>query len=140
MITFRSAFGYDTKAASDETALECKDPSLAVQSDMQDADINVIVARFGITGQMPQNIRVPQYVDYDEVFDFRSAMDVINDATKQFMSLPAGVRARFNNDPQSFLEFATDPGNVDEMVQMGLAVPKPKADNPPAPDVPAKPE
>lgn len=128
---------YDFVARSADAGLVCLDPSLAVQSDMQDADINVIVARFGITGQMPQNIRVPQYLDYDDVFDFRSAMDVINDATKQFMMLPAGVRARFNNDPQSFLEFATDSSNVDEMVQMGLAVPKPKADTPPVPDNPA---
>ena len=38
-----------------------------------------------------------------------------------FLDLPAKVRDRFKNDPGQFLEFATDPSNVDELVKMGLA-------------------
>jgi len=123
-IKFRAAFGYDEKEASSEVALSCQDESLTVQSDMEDADINTIVRRFGLTGEMPGNVRLPSYEDYDEVFDFRTAQQALIDARDSFMSLPAHVRSRFENDPQAFLEFIVDPANVDEAVALGLAVKK----------------
>lgn len=130
-IKFRAAFGYDEKRASQDVALSCQDESLTVQSDMEDADINTIVRRFGLTGEMPGNVRLPSYEDYDQVFDFRTAQDALIDARDRFMALPAQVRARFSNDPQAFLEFVVDPANVDEAVALGLAVKK--TDTPPEP-------
>lgn len=123
-IKFRSAFGYDEKQASREAALSCEDESLTVQSDMEDADINTIVRRFGLTGEMPGSVRLPSYEDYDQVFDFRTAQQALIDARDSFMGLPAHVRSRFDNDPQAFLEFVVDPANVDEAVALGLAVKK----------------
>ena len=58
---FRTPYNYDRDAVSHETGLVCDDPSLAVQSDADDCDINVIVRRFGLTGTMPMSGRVPQY-------------------------------------------------------------------------------
>ncbi len=113
--------------------------SKTVQSEAQDADINVIVKRFGLTGQLPTNLRPPSYEDYgDVVFDFRSAMDAINNAEKTFMALPAEVRSRFSNDPQVFLEFCTEQKdgvltNLDEMRKIGLAVPKAAVPEPSSP-------
>lgn len=115
---------YDFVARSEESALLCLDPSKTVQSDMTDADINVIVARFGITGTMPQGLRVPEYADYEDVFDYHSAMLVIKEAEKDFMSMPADVRAQFDNDPGAFFDFASDPDNIDALRDMGLAVRK----------------
>lgn len=119
----RSAFNYDMNAASEASALytEPDAPSRTVQSAKDDADINVIVKRFGLTGAMPQNLRLPQYGDYTGINDFHSAMNVVRQAQETFMELPADVRARFGNDPQAFLEFASDPENFKELVKMGLA-------------------
>ena len=130
----RSAFNYDTKAASDESAITCADPSLAQQQFRDDADINTIVARFGLTGQLPDNGRYPAYGSFDGVFDYHTAQNAILAAQAAFMALPAAVRTRFSNDPQNLLEFASDPANLPELRSLGLAHPIPSE---PAPAVPA---
>jgi len=98
--------------------------SMTVQADAEDADINTIVRRFGLTGTMPVGLHVPSYQDYDGVFDFHSAQLALLDAEANFMAMPAHIRGKFDNDPGKFLQFAVDPANVDAMVEMGLAVKK----------------
>jgi len=99
-----------------------KFPPKTVQSEKDNCDINVILRRFKVTGQMPPgSMRMPTYGDYDAAGDFQSAMNVIREAQEQFAALPSGVRARFGNDPQQFLEFCSKAENVDEMLKMGLA-------------------
>lgn len=126
------------------TALGDFGPSLTIQSDGEEADINNIVRKFGITGQMPQGLRVPTYGDFTEVGDYRSAQEALIAARDSFMQLPAHVRARFENDPQAFLEFCTEEQdgklvNIDEMRKLGLAVDEVKKDTAPvAADVPPK--
>lgn len=120
----RSAYNYDLVEASNADAVSEWPPSLTQQSMSEEADINVIVKRFGLTGVMPENVRVPQYGDFTEVTDYTSAMQAIASANSSFMSMPANVRARFDNDPQKFLQFCADKNNLDEMRAMGLAVPR----------------
>lgn len=126
----RGPFNYDRDLASLESGLECVGESLTVQSQKEESDINVIVKRFGITGQLPENVRVPTYQDFEDVFDFQSAMNAMVDAERSFNAMPADVRARFLNDPHKFVEFCTavdEDGvlvNLDEMRKLGLAVPK----------------
>ena len=45
-----------------------------------------------MTGQLPENVRVPQYVDFEEAFDFHSSMNVIRAAEEAFNAMPAEVR------------------------------------------------
>jgi phage internal scaffolding protein len=117
----RAAFGYDVDEASCEACLECNDPSLAVQSAALDADINEIVRRFGVTGQLPQVTMPPTFADFtDGVRDYHSAMNTIREAQNSFMSLDAEVRLRFNNDPGAFVAFCESDGNRDELRKMGL--------------------
>lgn len=125
MINYRAHNGYDVKAASDEAA-ELATPdgpgvSLTVQSQAEDADINVLMHRYGITGRMPENVRIPSYGDFTEVTDFRSALEAVRRAEEGFMELPARVRAEFQNDPQLLLQFAADPANLPRMRELGLA-------------------
>lgn len=117
-------FNYDAGEASFESGLECKDESLTLQSQAEDADINVIVKRFGVTGQLPQVRMPPTYGDFDSVDNYREALDLIREADRSFMLLPADVRARFKNDAGAFVDFAMDPANIEELRKMGLAVPK----------------
>ena len=121
----RTPYNYDTNEVSNETGLVCADPSLTQQQFKEEADINTIVERFLKSGVLPTPVNMPQYVDYEGVFDFQSAMNVVRAADENFMRLDAKVRARFNNSPQEFLEFFANPDNTEEAVRLGLAIPKP---------------
>lgn len=103
--------------------LECKDPSLTQQQFAEDADINVMLERFKVTGHLPQGVIPPSYGDFTGISDYRSAAEAVRRANDSFSDLPATVRARFQNSPQQFLEFCSDPGNVDELRKLSLAVP-----------------
>lgn len=120
----RSAYNYDMDLASDKAGLKCEDPSLTQQQFKEESDINTIVDRFMKSGVMPNPVNMPQYVDYEGIFDFQSAMNVVRQADESFMRLDAKVRARFNNSPQEFLEFFGNPDNTDEAIRLGLAIPQ----------------
>lgn len=98
--------------------------SLAVQSEKDNCDINVIVRRFGVTGQLPVVARPPTYEDFGGVFDFQSAMNMIRASEESFAEMSAEVRKRFNNDPHEFVDFCTKEENLPEMRKLGLAVPE----------------
>lgn len=125
----RSAHNYDMALASAESALVCKEESLTVQSQAADADINVIMKRFGVTGMLPVVDRPPLSADFAGVSDFREAMDLINKANKSFMGLAADVRARFGHDPGAFVAFCENPANLEELRKMGLANPATEVSN-----------
>lgn len=102
-------------------ATECTEPSLAQQSFKDEVDINHLLEKFKVTGQMPQGIRLPSYGDFTGINDYQSAMNALITARDAFMQLPAQMRSEFGNDPQKFLEYASDPKNAEDMVRRGLA-------------------
>ena len=118
-VFLRSPFNYDRDAVSDETGQANLEPSLAQQSFEEECNINTIVERFGLTGQLPEPLS-PQYGDFSNVGDFQSAMNAIADAQSGFMSLPGELRARFGNDPGQLISFLEDSANLDEAVSLGL--------------------
>ena len=125
VVFLRTEYNYDMDAVSRETGLECQDDSLAVQSAADEVDINTIVRRFGLTGELPGDVDMPQSGDYAGVGDFHAAMNVVRKAEEEFMRVPAELRARFQNDPQRFSDFFNDPGNQEEAIKLGLATRKP---------------
>lgn len=132
---FASAYdNFDDRSL--ETGIKCLDDSLTQQQFRDESDINNIVDRFMKTGHLPDPVSMPQYVDYEGVFDFQSAMNVVRQADENFMRMDAKVRARFHNSPQEFLEFFADPANSEEAVRLGLAMPTPK-ETPPVDAAPA---
>lgn len=104
--------------------------SPTVQSARNEADINVLVRRFGVTGLIAQVERPPPLTEFADVFDFQSSMNLIRRAQESFAGMSAITRKRFNNDPADFVNFCDerdDKGelvNLEEMRKMGLAVPK----------------
>lgn len=126
----RSANNYDRNAASDESGLLCADKSLAKQSFLEECDINTIVKRFGLTGQLPSDVRMPVSGDFTGISDFHMAMNATRAAQEAFMMMPAHVRARFHNDPGEFVDFCMDEKNRDEAVKLGLVPPKAVEDAP----------
>lgn len=96
-----------------------------------ECDLNALMKRYEKTGVAPAGrVGVPQYFDASEVPDFHSAMQIMVDAENEFMRLPASVRKQFGNDPTAFIEYATDPKNIDQMREWGLADPKKEPDAP----------
>lgn len=126
----RAYDSYDVDAVSNETGLECKDVSRTVQAGAEESDINYIVKQYGLTGKVPQNLRTPSYGDFDYVGDYQSALEAVRAADEAFLKLDARVRLRFDNDPQKFLEFCADSGNLEEMRSLGLAIPVPVPEPP----------
>jgi hypothetical protein len=57
-------------------------------------------------------------------------MRQLDDAQAAFMRLPAKVRREFDNNAHWFVEFASDPSNLGQMQEWGLA---------PVPEAPAVP-
>lgn len=129
--TVRARRAYDVDVASLDAALDFEGvESLTRQEFKDEADINVLVARFGVTGTMPAPQEPPMYGDFSDVFDFQQAMNEILYAEDQFMALPSELRERFNNDPGALIEFVNDEANRDEAVKLGL-IPGEKAAVPP---------
>lgn len=103
-------------------------PSMTKGSFKEQCDVNQIIAKFKRTGVADHVKRLQgSYGDFSAVHDFRTALDAVMAAEDAFMGLPAKVRGRFANDPALFVEFATNPKNADELVEMGLAVRAPDA-------------
>lgn len=112
--------------------LVCSDPSLAIQSQAAEADINNIVRSFGVTGQLPTSVRLPQYGDFTGVDDYRSAVEAVMAAEASFLEVPAWIREKFANDPHRFAEYCLDASNLPQLREWGLASPAPSGAAPSA--------
>lgn len=140
---FRTAYGEKKRVT-----VKFPNKSMTQQHMKKECDINFIVSQFRKTGMISHAKQYEgSYEDYDAI-DFHQAMNIIADANSMFESVPAQVRAEFDNDPGQFVKFVTNPANKDEMVKMGLMraplgklelpdVPPEPSDQPPA-DAPSE--
>lgn len=112
------------EVADRKFAIRFTQPSLTHQSFAKETNINSIMARFEKTGLIEHlNQRQGQYGDFSDVPDYQSALGQVADAQKMFDDLPAKIRKLFNNQPLEFLEFAQNPDNYGQLVELGLAPP-----------------
>lgn len=100
-------------------------PSETQQTDAEEADINFIMEKYQKTGMVQGVLQPGIYGDFTNVPDFKTAQEMLKEANDAFMAVPAKLRARFNNDPQEFIDFATNPENIAELRKLGLANPEP---------------
>lgn len=98
---------FDVKAHSKRFQVDAGGPSLTQQSGKDDADINVIMRRFGATGGMPVGLAGAVYGDFSGIVDLEDALALVERAEAGFMSLPAELRQRFQNDPVRMARFAS---------------------------------
>lgn len=148
---FRTPYNYDTAKAGDEAAVprsiwagpeqpdhnpDMYEPTLTNQSMAEDADINTMMARMGITGKVPDPTpELYNYImsgggtlgDLAADFDYRTALDQVRTANELFMTYPGNIRAHFENDPGKFLAFVADEKNRDQLKAWGLLKPEPPA-------------
>lgn len=116
------------------------EPSRTKQSFKDECDINLLMKRYGT---VPAPTRVPQFGDFSEIGTFFDARLAVLEAEQEFMTLPAKVRSRFDNDPGKLLAFLEDERNRAEAISLGLvearAVPGPEPEADPAKKTAEKP-
>jgi len=127
---FKSPYNFDTDVSSFSTGIQLDpDADRAVQAGKDEADINNLVKTYARTGIVP-GADIPSFnFEVDEIVDYQTALNRIMQADADFMSLPSGVRERFDNDPAQLLAFVHDSANRDEAIELGL-VPRPEAVQP----------
>jgi len=126
----QALFGF-SKSNGVDSVYHTEGPSLTRQEFAEECDVNSIMARYqGHVIGGPGNLSAmgpPMYVDFAAMpGSLMEYMDFMQNADKAFMFLPAVVRKEFDNDPRMFVDFASDPENVDQMRTWGLAAPAPK--------------
>lgn len=93
------------------------------QEHKKECDINQIMKKYQKTGLVTHLAKHGGVYGFAPTYTYQEAMNELNRARDQFMDLPSSVRTRFENDPGKFLEFATNPQNIEELRKMGLAKP-----------------
>ena len=97
-------------------------PSMTEQHHKDSCDVIKILNQYDRTGLITHvNQSTAQYGDFTEINEYQESLELVNSATNAFMELPSEIRKKFENDPGLFFEFATNPANKAELVEMGLA-------------------
>lgn len=122
------------------TNITCLDASMTQQHHTEDADLNVIAKRYGLTdGAIPPQAMDPRFFgDFTSVVHLQDALNQTRQATDAFNALPAHIRKRFNNSPIDLWEFVNDDANLDEAMKLGLLHPEYKKPEPPVTVTPAQ--
>lgn len=102
--------------------IQKNDPeSLTEQHHKDKCDTQKIVTQYLKTGVVDHLNTRQQIQSQDDPIDFKTAMDIVAQGNSTFESLPAHIRAKFNHSTQEFVEFTTNPKNIDALVELGLA-------------------
>ena len=94
------------------------------QEFVAECDINNIIKQYSATSQLKHisaRAAQGQYMDLPDDLDFQTSLEIVRQAQEAFATLPSSTRARFENDPQNFLAFLSDPANQDEAIRLGFA-------------------
>ena len=115
-------------------------PSRVEQNHRDEVNINSIMDRFKVTGQLPVSNRPALYGDFSTVDSFQTCQEALTKAEQDFMALPAKIRKRFDNDPAQLIDFVKDEANTEEAIELGIIPrPEPESSVTPEPD-PSDPE
>lgn len=106
VVARRLLHAYDTRAVSLESAIDTGVESFVQQQFREDADINTIVRRFGLTQALPADVGAGVYGDFTGISDYESAVEMVAQAREAFMRLPAELRDRFGNDVGRLVAYA----------------------------------
>ena len=64
------------------------------------------------------------YADFSGITDFSDALEQIREAQSEFQNIPWEIREKFQNDAGQFFKFASNPDNIQELRDLGLANPE----------------
>jgi phage internal scaffolding protein len=127
----------ERKATRIRVATDNQERSRTKQDGYRDANINNIVATYGRTGMWSNvNPRAATYGDVSEMLELEQALELVNHANREFMALPAHVRALAGNDPVRLLGMLADPTHVELLKAAGLPFKEPVVGETPQPENP----
>lgn len=119
---------YDPAEEHDHCGIEFTMPSLTVQDEKDETDINYIVNKYadgqkGIAtldlGDSSQYAFL-QFGDATLPGDYSTALELVSGVREEFYSLPAYVRAKFGHDPMNFINQLNNPEVLEYLQQQGL--------------------
>lgn len=123
---FRTA--YDPVEKHDHCGISFTMPSLTVQDEKDETDINYIVNKYadgqkGIAtldlGDSSQYAFL-QFGDATLPGDYSTALELVSGVREEFYTLPAYVRAKFGHDPMIFVNQLNNPETLEYLQQQGL--------------------
>lgn len=119
---------YDPIEEHDHCGIEFTMPSLAVQDEKEETDINYIVNKYAdgqkgiMTLDLGDNSQYAylQFGDATLPGDYSTALELVSGVREEFYSLPAKVRAKFDHDPMNFISQLNDPKTLEYLQREGL--------------------
>lgn len=119
---------YDSVEEHDHFGIEFTMPSLTVQDEKEETDINYIVNKYadGQKGIMTLDLgdssqyAYLQFGDATLPGDYSTALELVSGVREEFYSLPAYVRAKFGHDPMNFISQLNNPETLDYLQREGL--------------------
>lgn len=92
------------------------------QAMRDEVDASRIMEKWIKLGQFPRGAPgQPMYGDFTSGQDYHGALSRVRQIEEEFMALPSRVRTRCRNDPGEFLQLCSDPKNLEELRELGLA-------------------
>lgn len=114
-----------------------KEPTMTIQSEKDNCDINVIMNRYATCGT-PLPYRTdgvqPVYADVSELGDYMENYQRCKQAEEMFNALPSALRKELDNNPANLLPFIQDKANESRCIEFGL-INKPITEAPQTPVV-----
>lgn len=96
-------------------------PSRTKSEFKEEADVNNIVAQcIKKAIALPSGDRQPMFEDFSEIGTYQDAVHSVAKANEEFSHLPSEIRAKFDNNVQSLIDFLDDPENKAEAIELGL--------------------
>lgn len=119
---------YDPVEEHDHSGIEFTMPSITVQDEKEETDINYIVNKYadGQKGIMTLNLgdssqyAYLQFGDATLPGDYSTALELVSGVREEFFSLPAYVRAKFGHDPMNFIDQLNNPETLEYLRREGL--------------------
>lgn len=119
---------YDPVEEHDHCGIEFTMPSLAVQDEKDETDINYIVNKYadGQKGIMTLDLgdssqyAFLQFGDATLPGDYSTALELVSGVREEFYSLPARVRAKFGHDPMNIINQLNNPETLEYLRREGL--------------------
>lgn len=107
----------------EKEGINFKEPTMTIQSEKDNCDINVIMNRYATCGT-PLPYRTdgvqPVYADVSELGDYMENYQRCKQAEEMFNNLPSALRKELDNNPANLLPFIQDEKNKERCYEYGL--------------------
>lgn len=107
----------------EKKGIEFSEPTMTIQSEKDNCDINVIMNRYATCGT-PLPYRTdgvqPVYADVSELGDYMENYQRCKQAEEMFNALPSALRKELDNNPANLLPFIQNKENESRCIEYGL--------------------